>query len=388
MGRHVNIFVTILVISFLIIQSAIAGSSEESFGTPVSVTVTSLEGGEFNDMVPIEFELADSDADLCTVQYYIGFGEDEPTAWTYSGWDSLPSSLDGMTWKRNYYTLSGYLWPVGAVDYPYAWIKVTAEDDEGASEAVTGPFALNNAVREWLTDLEVDPEPLVLGEPFDANLTLHLMNYAGAIVPTSPDINGWSSVVVLINDRVIWWGEDGLYNPGAGYDTRSIDLSRFWSPDERVIPEDLEPASEYILTIKVEPYYYYCNNVAEISQKVEIHDPVVAIEIDIKPGTDDNCINLGSGGYLPVAILGSDTFDVMNVDQGTIEFAGCAARAKGKKGKRGSFSDVNEDGYIDIVVHFWVQELALTPSDLAATLSGELKDGTIIEGTDVIQVVP
>lgn len=42
--------------------------------------------------------------------------------------------------------------------------------------------------------------------------------------------------------------------------------------------------------------------------------PPLAIDIDIKPGRDRNAVLVLSRGVIPVAILGSDTFDVLDVD--------------------------------------------------------------------------
>jgi hypothetical protein len=114
----------------------------------------------------------------------------------------------------------------------------------------------------------------------------------------------------------------------------------------------------------------------------------VTVAIDIKPGSDTNCVNLGSEGVVPVAILGSATFDVTTVDQTTLELAGNRARVKGKSGNIGSFEDVNNDGFLDLVVQFPVEGLNLTDSDVEATLTGTLLDGTPIEGTDDICTVP
>jgi hypothetical protein len=112
------------------------------------------------------------------------------------------------------------------------------------------------------------------------------------------------------------------------------------------------------------------------------------VPIDIKPGSYPNSINLDSEGVIPVAILGNSTFDVETINQTTLEFEGNGAREKGKSGKIGAFEDVNDDGFLDLVVHFPVEELDLTDQDTEGTLTGSLFDGTPIEGTDDICIVP
>lgn len=118
---------------------------------------------------------------------------------------------------------------------------------------------------------------------------------------------------------------------------------------------------------------------------------VVKVEIDIKPESDPNSICLGDHGLLPVAILGSDTFDVNTIDPESIEIGGVdlASRGSPKAPKLAfSYEDVNGDGYMDLVAFFEVQELPLTETTVALTLTATLFDGTPIIGTDSVRVVP
>jgi hypothetical protein len=110
----------------------------------------------------------------------------------------------------------------------------------------------------------------------------------------------------------------------------------------------------------------------------------LTIGIDIKPDGFPNSINPYSRGVIPVAILGSDTFDVADVDVTTLAFGpGGAAIAH----LNGHLQDVNSDGIMDLMLHFRTQDSGITCGDESATLTGETLDGQPIEGTDSIQTV-
>lgn len=55
----------------------------------------------------------------------------------------------------------------------------------------------------------------------------------------------------------------------------------------------------------------------------------IPVAIDIKPGSYPNSINLGSNGVVPVAIFGSATFDVGQIDYATINLANASVKLKG-----------------------------------------------------------
>ena len=118
-------------------------------------------------------------------------------------------------------------------------------------------------------------------------------------------------------------------------------------------------------------------------------DPTINVLIDIKPGSDPNCFNINGHGVIPVAILGSDTFDVRDVDVGTLIFGSLAVRVRGNKGALCGFEDVNDDGLEDLVCQFEDDPGFWNPNgDGTATLGGALLDGTPFEGTDSICTRP
>ena len=125
---------------------------------------------------------------------------------------------------------------------------------------------------------------------------------------------------------------------------------------------------------------------------VRVEALIQTVQIDIKPGSDPNCFNNDGHGVIPVAILGSASFDATRVDPTTVELQGLAVRAVGKKGNlQAHTEDVNGDSYADLVVQIEDNDGAFSEGQGDATLTGNLYPaygGTPIEGTDTICIRP
>jgi hypothetical protein len=133
------------------------------------------------------------------------------------------------------------------------------------------------------------------------------------------------------------------------------------------------------------------------------------VYVDIKPGSCPNPLNKKSKGVLPVAVLGTEDFDVTTIDPATIELT---REGRGVAPLRWSYEDVatpfegelcdchdlNGDGYMDLTLKFDTQELveklALCDfgdgEEIPLTITGNLKEeegGTPIKGEDCIRVL-
>jgi WD40 repeat protein len=119
--------------------------------------------------------------------------------------------------------------------------------------------------------------------------------------------------------------------------------------------------------------------------KLQLFLSITPVEIDIKPWSDPNGINLKSKGVIPVAILTTDDFDATTVNPLSVEFGpGGATEAHGKE----HIEDVDIDGDLDLLLHFRTQETGIECGDSEAVLTGETFDGqTIIEGVDYVNTI-
>ena len=123
------------------------------------------------------------------------------------------------------------------------------------------------------------------------------------------------------------------------------------------------------------------------AQEEHIH---IMVDIDVKPGSFPNTIQLKNKGVIPVALFGSVTFDVRQVDTTTVRFGPVHHHMdSGAPAVRVNAEYVNGDGYLDLVFYFRTDQTGLQPGDTRACLHGELldMDGTHFCGEDDIRVI-
>ena len=241
------------------------------------------------------------------------------------------------------------------------------------------------------------------GQPMQADLFIITADNAYYFYVNNPS---WSGTPDGID------GFESGYNPTNFYYTEADGLLR---PTDVAIPSDMSYWSSIeawditsLLQVGVNwlqivainehsPPSGSTNNPAGLIYKLVItYETPIEVNIDIKPGSFPNSICLSDQGNLPVAILGSSDFDVTSIDPATIMIGGVHLTSRGsvKKPKLAySYEDVSEDGYLDLIAFFDVQQLiddsVLAEDTTALTLDAYLKDGiTPISGTDSVRVVP
>ena len=117
-------------------------------------------------------------------------------------------------------------------------------------------------------------------------------------------------------------------------------------------------------------------------------ETAIEVTVDLKPGSDDNPVNLTSRGKTPVAILTTSDFDAADVDVDTVMLGDPDLVAVAPV--KSSLTDVDGDGDLDLLLHFETSDLAATaldPDSTTVTLTGKTTGGLAISGSDSVKIV-
>jgi len=126
--------------------------------------------------------------------------------------------------------------------------------------------------------------------------------------------------------------------------------------------------------------------VAAIDDVIVTDSPIRFVDIDIKPESDPNPLNPSLAGILPVVILGSDRFDVADVDATTLAFGRSGASLAHLRGPHPQ--DVNDDGVTNLLMHYRVEDAGIEFGDMQVCVTGETLGGAPFKGCDAIRTVP
>ncbi len=187
------------------------------------------------------------------------------------------------------------------------------------------------------------------------------------------------------------------YNDDAGY---PLDMGSTHPYDSRITSFRLPATGEYTVGVSSYPRHFtdggttistVLNGTSNGDYTLEVSgvtSSVLNINIDIKPGHGNSLapINPKSKGKVPVALLGSREFNVLDVKVLSLTFGHTGDEAS--LSKCGGREDVNADGVLDLVCHFDNQLAAFGPTDDEAILKGKLEDGRLFEGRSWLKVVP
>jgi hypothetical protein len=98
--------------------------------------------------------------------------------------------------------------------------------------------------------------------------------------------------------------------------------------------------------------------------------PPLTLKAIVRYGCTNPWIFTGSNGTVPVAVLGSATFDVTTIDTSSLSFAGGVPIST-------DYSDVNLDGFVDLTLQVKQSSTNLTTGNTSAAVTGSLLDGRL-----------
>jgi hypothetical protein len=129
--------------------------------------------------------------------------------------------------------------------------------------------------------------------------------------------------------------------------------------------------------------------------------PPIPVSFDVRPGSCRNPFNPKSRGVVPALVLGSEEFDVHDLDVASLRIEGSVAPSTIRVADEGSASDnsghpcadMYPDGIADLSLKFSTEDIAamlgpFSKGDIVPLhLTGRLVDGSYIEGEDVVVIV-
>ena len=134
---------------------------------------------------------------------------------------------------------------------------------------------------------------------------------------------------------------------------------------------------------------FYANSYPDTTD-AEIGKQTISVTkgyLDIKPGSYPNSINTKSNGVIPVALLGTDTFDVTTVDVTTLRFgpndALPAHDLTDLEVYAEHLQDVNYDGYTDLVSHYKTKQTGIAAGQTYAEL--DYDSSTVDDSINVVK---
>ena len=129
-------------------------------------------------------------------------------------------------------------------------------------------------------------------------------------------------------------------------------------------------------------------------------DFVVSVDIDIKPGSCPNPLNVKNKGVLPVAILGTEDFDIFDIDVASIRLEGISPIRSGYEDVATPFEgeicechELGADGYFDLTLKFTTQEIidaigeVNDGDEVILSIIGKLSDGSDFAGADCVVII-
>ncbi|MEI7656440.1 MAG: hypothetical protein WCK33_00055 [Phycisphaerae bacterium] len=112
----------------------------------------------------------------------------------------------------------------------------------------------------------------------------------------------------------------------------------------------------------------------------------VAVPVEITPGFNPNLVSLSKPYTIYVAIMGTDTVSVAQLQPASVRFGRSGTEASPVR--PGRVLDVNRDGRPDMLYGFRTGDCGFVPGDQAGVIRASIGGGVVVEGRDAVVVQP
>jgi hypothetical protein len=180
---------------------------------------------------------------------------------------------------------------------------------------------------------------------------------------------------------------DGVYDAGGDY--RDFDYGLNSIPEALTIGAlNIQGSLDAFFSGVIDDIRIYDRALSE-GEAQALFTAMPEVAVDIKPNNDQNPINPRANGVVSVAILTTTTlhgdlvdFNAWDVDPATVAFG-----PNGAQPINGQSQDVDQDGDLDMLLKFRIQDTGILCGDTEANLEGYTLDGRFFAGNDAIRTV-
>ena len=127
----------------------------------------------------------------------------------------------------------------------------------------------------------------------------------------------------------------------------------------------------------------------QLAQSSELFGGAVenAIQVDIRPGHDDNLVDPRAGRLIPLAILSQASLNADDINPRTITLEGIGVLLVGKSDKSLCHqADVNGDGLLDLICNVHITGYRVAPGEYRIRVEAETYNKLRLNGEDRIRV--
>lgn len=244
-------------------------------------------------------------------------------------------------------------WSFDASDGPddSQTVTVTAEDNNGETASVSFDLTVENVVPELTAEVE------------DSGVASSPVSVSGTF--TDAGINDTHSVEIN-------WGDST---------TSSASVTQGAGSGSFTGSHTYESGGEYDVTVTV------TDDDGGVNTHTETTTVAHLAEVDVKPDSADNPVNPTVKGVLPVAILNTSNLDGSDIDVSSLRLTATEDGVGAPAAHGGHYEDVDDDGDLDLVIHFKNEDIGLDAETSTVYLSGSTADGIPVVGSDSVTPV-